>query len=139
MLLNDDKQNDADKMCEQINMWIAIKNGKGLEKIEEEVKNLDISAMKNQFAVAKYALLNEFETVSMLLNDAIKSEIPAWCIKDWPLLNQYRESEQYRTFIEEHKKMFETQGYESNNETVESTEEILNELRNDLEELEQAV
>lgn len=132
MLLNDNKQTDADEMCKKVNYWIAVKNAKGIEIIQDEVRGLDVSAMKNQFSVAKYALLNEFDKVSMYLEEAILNEIPAWCVKEWPLLNQYRESEQYAKFVELHKELFETNGYESSNETIGAADDVMNELGEDL-------
>lgn len=133
MLLKEEKQTDADKICEQVNLWIAIKNKSGIEKIESEVRALDVSAMKNQFFVAKHALLDEFDQVSIYLEEAIKKEIPAWCVKDWPLLNQYRESEQYALFVEKHKDLFDTNGYESANEAIGDSEDVISELGDDLE------
>lgn len=89
--------------------------------------------MKNQFFVAKHALLDEFDQVSIYLEEAIKKEIPAWCVKDWPLLNQYRESEQYALFVEKHKDLFDTNGYESANEAIGDSEDVISELGDDLE------
>lgn len=128
MLLTEEKQQDIDKMCEQVNLWIALKNKKGLDTIETEVRKLDVSAMNKQFLIAKHALLNEFDTVSELLENAIGNEFPAWCIKEWPLLNQYRESAQYNLFVEQHKDLFDTKGYESSNETIGDSEDVINEL-----------
>lgn len=128
MLLTEEKQQDIDKMCEQVNLWIALKNKKGLDTIETEVRKLDVSAMKKQFLIAKHALLNEFDTVSELLENAIGNEFPAWCIKEWPLLNKYRESAQYNLFVEQHKDLFDTKGYESSNETIGDSEDVINEL-----------
>ena len=119
MLLKEEKQTDADKICEQVNLWIAIKNKSGI--------------VKNQFFVAKHALLDEFDQVSIYLEEAIKKEIPAWCVKDWPLLNQYRESEQYALFVEKHKDLFDTNGYESANEAIGDSEDVISELGDDLE------
>ena len=132
MLLKDEKQRDVAKMCQQVNYWIAVKNEKGIKEIEDSVKKLDVTAMKSQFVVAKYALLDEFEKVSESLESAIINEIPAWCVKEWPLFNQYRKSEQYRKFVEKHEELFETIEYEPNNETIGEKEDIINELGKDI-------
>ena len=132
MLLTEEKQLEADKICEQVNLWIALKNKNGIHTIEKEVRELDVSAMKTQFSVAKHALLNEFDAVSELLEDAVENELPAWSINEWPLLNEYRESKQYSLFVERHKDLFDTNGYESNNETIGDSEDVINELGKDI-------
>lgn len=118
ILLTDRKQKEIDIICEQVNMWISIKNGKGIESIKGEIEELDISAMQTQFAVAKYALLDDFDKVNMYLEEAINKDIPAWCVNEWPLLKQYRNTSQYQEFANLHKDLFETKGYEPNKETV---------------------
>lgn len=134
ILLKEENKNNADKMLEQINMWIAIKNGKGLEAIREEVEQLDVSAMNTQFVVAKYALLNDYDMVSQYLEISIEKDIPSWCIKEWPLFLQYRESEQYIGFVEKHKDVLQTKGYESDKQSMDNPEETfakLNEINED--------
>ena len=132
MLLTEDNQQGSDKMCEQVNLWIALKNLFGVETIEKEVKELDVSAMKTQFSVAKHALLGEFDAVSTLLEGVIDNEIPVWCVKDWPLFNQYRESKEYKMFVEKNKELFDTEGYESTNESVGDSEDVITELGKDI-------
>ena len=134
ILLKEENKNNADKMVEQINMWIAVKNGKGLEAIKDEIEQLDVSAMSMQFVVAKYALLNDYDMVSQYLEISIEKDIPSWCIKEWPLFLQYRESEQYIGFVEKHKDILQTKGYESDKQSIDNLEETfakLNEINED--------
>lgn len=132
MLLTEENQIEADKICEQINLWIALKNKNGIYTIEDEVRKLDVSAMKIKFTIAKHALLNEFDCVSDLLENVIEDELPAWCIKEWPLLKEYRESKQYSLFVEKHRELFATNGYESDNETIGDSDDVINELGEDI-------
>ena len=128
MLITDKKQKEIDIMCEQINMWISIKNGKGLSEIRSEVEGLDVSAMQRQFSVAKYALMDDFDKVNEYLEETINKDIPAWCVDEWPLFKQYRSSSQYQDFVNSHKDLFETKGYEPNKETVGLDEEDISVL-----------
>lgn len=132
MLLTEDNQLVSDKMCERVNLWIALKNLIGVDAIEKEVRELDVSAMKTQFSVAKHALLDEFDAISTLLEGVIESELPVWCVKDWPLFNQYRESEEYKLFVEKNKDLFDIKGYESSNETIGDSEDVIMELGKDI-------
>lgn len=74
--------------------------------------------MQKQFAVAKYALLEDFDKVNVYLEETVNKDISAWCIDEWPLLKQYRSSSQYQDFVRAHSELFETKGYEPNKETV---------------------
>lgn len=132
MLITDKKQEDIDVKCEQVNMWISIKNGKGIDQIRGEVEGLDVSAMQVQFIVAKYALLDDFEKVNIYLERAIDKDIPAWCVDDWPLFKQYRRSSQYHDFVNLHKDLFETKGYEPNKETVDLTGDEISVLEGEM-------
>ena len=48
-------------------------------------------------------------------------------------MNQYRESEQYALFVEKHTDLFDTNGYESANEAIGDSEDVISELGDDLE------
>ena len=97
------------------------------------IKIKDIEIDPHSHMVQRKGVLDEFDQVSIYLEEAIKKEIPAWCVKDWPLLNQYRESEQYALFVEKHKDLFDTNGYESANEAIGDSEDVISELGDDLE------
>ena len=128
LLLEEDQQADVDKSCEKVNRYIALKNLYGVETIEEEIRNIDVSALRTQFSIAKHALLDEFDDVSELLEEVIDNEIPVSYIKEWPLLNQYRESPQYTLFVEKHKEQFETKTFGPDNETIDDAEDDINGL-----------
>lgn len=132
LLLQDDKQQKADIICEKINLWISVKNSKGLDVIKQDIEKLDISALNSQFIVAKYALLDDYDNVSNTLEDEINKSIPVYCVKEWPLFNQYRESAQFHEFVKSHKELFETNEYESTNESVASAKDLIDEMGNDI-------
>ena len=118
VLLQDEKMKHINRCISQINYWIAIKNMDGVSAIQKEVSSLDVSAMQLQFSVAKEALLNNHQEVSKLLDICLESgEIPANYIQTWPLLNEYRASDEYSGFIEKHKMEMEIGEYEPSTET----------------------
>ena len=134
LLIKEEGKSNADRMVEQVNLWIAVKNGKGLDTIRSTIEELDVTAMNGQFVVAKYALLNEYDKVSKYLEMSIEKDIPAWCVGEWPLFLQYRETEQYRIFADKHKDILDKKGYESDNQSIDSSEEafaIINEINAD--------
>ncbi len=113
VLLQDEKQKHIDRFIAQINCWIAVKNIDGVSAIQEEVSLLDVSAMQLQFSVAKEALLNNHKMVSDLLDRCLESgEIPAYYIQTWPLLNEFRASDEYKDFKEKHREELEIGEYE---------------------------
>ncbi len=128
LLLREDNQSEADRICEKVNLWLSIKNIEGIAAIEKEVNKLDISAMSLKFHVAKYALLDDYNMVTACLKEGIKGEVNVQEIKEWPLLARYRETEQYSLFAEQHKALFESNGYGSDDVTDDGSDDILEEL-----------
>lgn len=114
VILQDECMQSIDKLMAQINYWITVKNLEGVSAIESEVNALDVSAMQLQFSVAKAALLNKQEEVSGLLDQCLqRNEIPAYYIKTWPLLNEYRASDEYQLFVEKHREELDIGEYET--------------------------
>ncbi len=114
VLLQDDKMQSIDQLIAKVNYWIAVKNLNGIDAIQQEVKNLDTSAMQLQFSVAKAALLDENDKLTDLLDECLKTnEIPAYYIKTWPLLNEFRNSEYYDTFVDKHRENMNIGEYET--------------------------
>lgn len=122
-LLKDSNQDEASLLCEKVNYWIAEKNINGLNSIRAEVEALDTSTMNRQFVIAKLALLEDFDAVSKELEVAIDNDIPAKYITIWPLFNEYRESDNYKTFLDNHKEQFNIFGYESPGDNADYLEE----------------
>ena len=98
----------------------------GLDNIEADIQNFDVSAMKNSFRIAKHALLNEHEKVSTMLELHI-GEIPSEALEQWPLFIQYRESENYKEYKQNHPEIFEMLDFQPEYEKIEDEEEILEE------------
>lgn len=125
--MDDKEQDNASQLCNKINYWISVKNMAGLEKIEKEINTFDVSAMSGQFKIAKYALLDEYEKISVILEDIINKEIPACYVEQWPLFIQYRESESYKQFRSDHKEIFEMLGYQPEHISADSESDIIEE------------
>lgn len=130
LLMQDNQQAESNRLCNKINYWISIKNSEGIDEIKNEIEKLDVSAMKGQFIVAKYALLDDFENVSVILDKIIDNELPANYIEEWPLFIQYRTSEEYKKFKKDHAEIFEIKGYTPDNETVDNENYMLSKLEN---------
>ena len=107
VVLQDKSISASDLLVAKINRLIAVKNIDGIDAIRDEVDSLDVSALKLLYASAKAALLDEHEKVSLLLDECLeKKEITPQNIKTWPLYNEYRESNEYKEFVERHKEVF---------------------------------
>lgn len=133
LMMKEKEQSDADKLCNKVNYWISVKNQGRLPSIEEEIQKLDVSATAGQFKVAKYALLDDFEKVSELLEDIIGTEIPACYVEQWPLFIQYRQSDEYKKFRNKHMEEFEKLGYQPEYMEMDSHEDVTDEFGDDME------
>lgn len=117
------------KMYARFNYWISIKNSEGIEKIKKEIIKFDVSDMKNEFLVAKFALLDDFKKVSEILNKIIGVEMPVQNILEWPLFIQYRKSDEYKKFVNDHSDMFKINEYVPSDKTIEEEKEIISRLK----------
>lgn len=133
IMMNEKEQSDADRFCNKVNYWISVKNQGRFEDVKEEISRYDVSAMCGQFKAAKYALLDEYDKVSNVLEKIIGTEIPSCYIEQWPLFIQYRESEEYKMFRDKHMEEFEELGYVPDYLTVSSEEEIVDEYGENME------
>lgn len=102
-----EEQSDADRWCNTVNYYISCKNMEGTDSIRKEVEKMDTSLMKPRLAIAKPALLDDFFTVSSILEMIIGNDISVNEVKTWPLLLQYRGSVEYTEFINKHTDLFE--------------------------------
>lgn len=106
LLLKEEKQSEADKNWNTINYWISVKNQERINEIQSEIQAFDISALGKEFKIAKYALLENFDEVSEMLEMAVNNEIQVSYIEKWPLFMQYRTTENYRQFKNKHIELF---------------------------------
>lgn len=90
------------KITYQINRLIAKKHVDGLDSTKEEIELLDVSGMTNKFSIAKKLLLEKHAEVYELLKVDYLKSFDFHMIQTWPLFLEYRNSEEYRTFINEH-------------------------------------
>lgn len=123
LLKEEQQQNEADKICNMINYWISVKNQSRMEEILREIQEFDISATNQRFKVAKYALLDDYDNVSRILENTINNEVLVSHIEQWPLFIQYRESESYKEFRNKHKSLFEVQDYQPDYLSLEADSE----------------
>lgn len=133
LMMKEKEQSDAEKFCNKVNYWISVKNLGNFDSIEAEIRNLDVSAMIGRFKVAKYALLDEFEKVTEILEDIIGNELPACYVEQWPLFIQYRQSDEYKKFRNKHKEEFEKLGYQPECLEMNSQDDIIEDCGDNME------
>lgn len=93
---------NLDKTVFQINRLIAKKHVKGLDSTKAEIEQIDVSGMENRYIIAKNLLLEEHEKVNELLKIDYPDSFDFHMIQTWPIFIEYRNSDEYREFIEEH-------------------------------------
>ena len=55
--------------------------------------------------------MDDFSTITSILENEINKGISVSEVKAWPLFIQYRESDEYNRFVEEHKDVFTVENY----------------------------
>lgn len=101
----------ADKAMYEVNYMIALKQqGKS---IAQNLEKFDISAMQEQFVIAKYCLQDDNEAVYALLTKIYPNRMPMEAIRDWPLFIDFRKSKEYGQFVSEHKQDFNVYTFET--------------------------
>lgn len=106
-LMHFDEQSEADVWCDKVNYYVACKNLDGIESIKSDIEKMDVSLMKPRMAIARPALLDDYAKVSEILESIIGDDISVSEIKSWPLLLQYRNSDEYKAFTHNHMESFE--------------------------------
>jgi hypothetical protein len=93
---------NIDKALNRVNRLIAQKHIEGLESTKDEIERFDVSGMDNRFVIAKKLLLEEHKEVNELLKVAYPEQFDFHMIQTWPIFIEYRKSEEYKEFINEH-------------------------------------
>lgn len=90
-------KNQGSKYVIKVNGWIARKKLYGLDACREEVEKWDVSALSEQYKLAKYALLGQLEQAHELASRLMRDkpeEFPPSYWMTWPLLDEVREFDQ---------------------------------------------
>jgi len=102
LLLSIPALKNLDKTIYQINRLIAKKHINGLDQTKEEIEQVDVSGMENRYTIAKKLLLEEHIEVNKLLKIDYPESFDFHMIQTWPIFKEYRDSDEYKEFINEH-------------------------------------
>lgn len=86
----------------QINRLNAKKHIDGIESVRKELEQFDVSGMENKYLIAKKLLLEEHQEVNELLKIDYPKSFDFHMIQTWPIFIEYRKSDEYKAFIDEH-------------------------------------
>lgn len=93
---------NMERIIYQINRLNAKKHIDGIESVRKELEQFDVSGMENKYLIAKKLLLEEHQEVNELLKIDYPKSFDFDMIQTWPLFIEYRKSDEYRAFIDEH-------------------------------------
>lgn len=96
----------SDRLMYRINYINAAKQLGETELVQNELKELDVSATEDQFKIAKECLEDHFDVVFTMLNKTYPNSFQAIAIKEWPIFIGFRKTDYYKKFIELHKDDF---------------------------------
>lgn len=93
---------NVDRTIYQINRLNAKKHVDGISSVRKEIEQFDVSGMENKYLIAKKLLLEEHQEVNELLKIDYPKSFDFGMIQTWPIFIEYRKSNEYRAFIDEH-------------------------------------
>jgi hypothetical protein len=93
---------NVDRTIYQINRLNAKKHIDGIASVRKELEQFDVSGMENKYLIAKKLLLEEHQEVNELLKIDYPKSFDFGMIQTWPIFIEYRKSDEYRAFIDEH-------------------------------------
>jgi hypothetical protein len=88
-------QSDAYRWTIKVNGWIATKRMDGLEACRSSISDWDVTALSNDFKLAKACLLDESEKAFRLLAPVVQEAEAPGSIWDWPLLDDLRDDSRF--------------------------------------------
>jgi hypothetical protein len=88
-------QSDAYRWTVKVNGWIATKRMDGLEACRSSISDWDVTALSNDFKLAKACLLDESEKAFRLLVPVIQEAEAPGSVWDWPLLDDLRDDSRF--------------------------------------------
>lgn len=91
-----------DKAIARIDYIVALKQQGREKNVAKELKDLDVSIATDEFTIAKMCLEDRHEEVYNALNKNYPNPYPAEFVRDWPIFIDFRKTEFYARFVEEH-------------------------------------
>jgi len=101
-----------DRMMAKINYLNALKQLGDLKTLTEELKLLDVSIATDNFKIAKLCLQNNNTQIYKMLSKTYPESFNAESIKNWPIFIDFRKSQEYIKFCEEHSNDFHDDSYD---------------------------
>lgn len=92
------------KLMYKINYINALKQ-QG-QDVQSLLETIDVSVATDDYKIAKECLLNNHKGVYDMLIESYPRSFCAIMIRDWPIFINFRESEYYQKFVDEHKEDF---------------------------------
>jgi hypothetical protein len=106
-----------------INHCIALREQEKFEEMERVLSRYDWSAVSLRFKLALNALRGEEDKLYSILNRAIAiDDIHAQELHEWPLFNNFRNTEKFKEYFKEKFPEFETLSMEEADDTAEKEE-----------------
>ena len=100
------------KIIYEINYINALKQqGKDIKDLLDK---MDVSIAVDRYKIAKECLLNNHETVYEMLNQSYPDSFCAIMVREWPVFINFRETDLYSKFVDEHKEDFDKFVFEEN-------------------------
>lgn len=113
------------KCMSKVNYWISENEMGNGEDIRSEIEAFDVSALNEQFALAKVTLLGDYDCAITIIENLFPNSIGMHELENWPLFINLRNSEQYLLFKQKHPEEFNNASIEINKQSCEEDETVI--------------
>lgn len=94
------------ELSNRVNLWLALKRQGRFAEVESEIRKAadDFNTRRPIFRLVRHALLEEHDQVVRLLPSALlEPNFDPVDVAEWPVLDEFRQSSQYRDFLRAHR------------------------------------
>lgn len=97
--LNDKRVKESTRLIAQINFWQSLKWSGRYDRIRAEIEVADFSAKEERFQLAKYALMDDFDSFFRMLPKVLEhGHIEKGQLLEWPLFQVVRKRPEFQPY-----------------------------------------
>lgn len=112
---------ESDKLRHIINLSLCQKKVDGEKECEKVLNDIDWSSKRSKFRLAANVLRENYDQASTIMEDVSENDVSKYAYKNWPLFDEFRKSEEFRSCYEGKFGVNFQEDYEKEDVSIENT------------------